>query len=217
MMRIIIVDDHNLFREGLATIIRQEPDIEVVGLVGTVQEAVDAVRTLKPDIVLMDFSLPDGSGADATRKIIQDHPDCRVVFMTMSDRDEDLFEAIRSGAVGYLMKNLTPSKLVDALRSVQRGESTLSSSMTLRLMREFSRTKAPEQSEDSALGKLTRREKDVLAELAAGKSNQEIAGELYISENTVKYHVHSILGKLNLRGRKEAARFAREHGAKKQG
>ena len=122
MMRIIIVDDHNLFREGLAAILRQEADIEVVGLVGTVQEAVDAVHTLKPDIVLMDFSLPDGTGAEATRKIIQDYPDCKIVFMTMSDREEDLLAAIRSGAVGYLMKNMTPSKLVAALRSVQQGK-----------------------------------------------------------------------------------------------
>jgi DNA-binding NarL/FixJ family response regulator len=214
MMRIIIVDDHVLFREGLAAIIREEPDIEVVGLAGSVQEAVDAVRMLKPDIVLMDFSLPDGSGADATRKIIQDYPGCKVVFMTMSDKDEDLLAAIRSGAVGYLLKNMTPSKLVAALRSVQRGESALSRSMTLRLMEELSRTKEPEPSGDPALGRLTPREKDVLAELAAGKSNQEIARQLYISENTVKYHVHSILEKLNLRDRKEAASFAREHGVK---
>lgn len=211
-MRIMIVDDHNLFREGLAAIIRQEPDIEVVGMVGTVQEAVEAVRQLKPDIVLMDFILPDGTGADATRQIVQDDPDCKIVFMTMSDKDEDLLAAIRSGAVGYLMKNISPSKLVAALRSVQKGESALSRSMTLRLMKEFSQTQAPEPSLDPALGKLTPREKDVLAELATGKSNLEIAHQLFISENTVKYHVHSILDKLNLPDRKEAARFARQHG-----
>lgn len=211
-MRIMIVDDHNLFREGLAAIIRQEPDIEVVGMVGTVQEAVEAVRQLKPDIVLMDFILPDGTGADATRQIVQDDSDCKIVFMTMSDKDEDLLAAIRSGAVGYLMKNISPSKLVAALRSVQKGESALSRSMTLRLMKEFSQTQAPEPSLDPALGKLTPREKDVLAELATGKSNLEIAHQLFISENTVKYHVHSILDKLNLPDRKEAARFARQHG-----
>ena len=216
-MRIIIVDDHNLFREGLAAIIQQEADIEVIGLVGTVQEAVDEVHTLKPDIVLMDFSLPDGTGADATRKIIQDYPGCKVVFMTMSDKEEDLLAAIRSGAVGYLMKNMAPSKLVAALRSVQRGESALSRSMTLRIMKELSRTKDLEQSEDPALGRLTPREYDILAELADGKSNQEISRQLVISENTVKYHVHSILDKLNLRDRKEAARFAIEHGINKKG
>lgn len=211
-MRIIIVDDHNLFREGLAAIIQQEPDIEIVGLVGTVEEAVQAAYTLKPEIILMDFILPDGTGADATRQIIENDPNCKVVFMTMSDKKEDLLIAIRSGAVGYLMKNITPSKLVAALRSVQRGESALSRSMTLQLMREFSRTEAPEQSGDPALGKLTPREKEVLAELATGKSNQEIAHQLFISVNTVKYHVHSILEKLHLRDRKEAARFAQKHG-----
>ena len=212
IMRIIIVDDHNLFREGLAAIIQQEVDIEVVGSVGTVREAVDVVRALRPDIVLMDFILPDGTGADATRKIIQDDPSCKVVFMTMSDKEEDLLVAIRSGAVGYLMKNITPSKLVAALRSVQRGESALSRSMTLQLMKEFSRTEAPEPSRDPVLGRLTQREKEVLAEIASGKSNQEIARHLVISENTVKYHVHSILEKLDLQDRKEVARFAREHG-----
>ena len=214
MMRIIIVDDHILFREGLAAIIRQAADIEVVGLVGTVQEAVDSVRMLTPDIVLMDFSLPDGTGAEATRKIIQDYPGCKIVFMTMSDKEEDLLAAIRSGAVGYLMKNMTPSKLVAALRSVQQGESALSRSMTLQLMKELARTKQPEHTGDPALGRLTPREQEVLAELAAGKSNQEIARQLYISENTVKYHVHSILEKFNLRDRIEVARFAKEHGVK---
>jgi DNA-binding NarL/FixJ family response regulator len=213
-MRIIIVDDHNLFREGLAAIIRQETDIEVVGLAGSVQEAVDTVSMLKPDIVLMDFSLPDGNGADATRKILQENPACKIVFLSMSDREEDVLAAIRSGAVGYLMKNMAPSKLVASLRAVQRGESALSRSMTLQLMRELSRTKEPEQLEDPALGKLTPREKDILGELSTGKSNQEIARQLYISENTVKYHVHSILEKLNLRDRTEAARFAKEHGFK---
>ncbi len=212
MMKIIIVDDHNLFREGLATILRQEADIEVVGLVGNVQEAVDVVHMLKPDIVLMDFNLPDGTGVEATRKIIQDYPNCKIIFMTMSDREEDMLAAIRAGAVGYLMKNMTPSKLVASLRAVQRGESALSRSMTLRLMRELSRTKEPEPAGDPALGKLTPREKEILVELATGKSNQEIARQLYISENTVKYHVHSILEKVNLRDRKELAQFSIEHG-----
>jgi DNA-binding NarL/FixJ family response regulator len=214
-MRIIIVDDHNLFREGLAAIIRQEAGIEVVGLAGSVQEAVEKTLQLRPDVVLMDFSLPDGSGADATRKIIQEFPGCKIVFLTMSDQDEDLLAAVRSGAVGYLMKNLSPSKLVAALRSVMHGESALSRTMTLRLMEELSRTKQPEAAGDPALGKLTTREKDVLLELATDKSNQEIATQLFISENTVKYHVHSILDKLKLKDRVEAGKFAREHGVKK--
>ena len=215
MIKIIIVDDHILFREGLAAIIRQEADIQVVGLVGTVQEAVDNARLLKPDIILMDFNLPDGTGVEATQKILLDCPDCKIVFMTMSERDEDLLAAIRSGAVGYLLKNLTPSKLVDDLRAVQQGESALSRSMTLTAMKELSRTKDPEHIGDQALGRLTRREKEVMAEIATGKSNQEISQQLFISENTVKYHVHAILKKLDLNDRKEAARFARQHGISK--
>jgi two-component system, NarL family, nitrate/nitrite response regulator NarL len=216
-IKIIIVDDHVLFREGLASIIRQEADFEVVSLIGTVQEAVDITLKLKPDIILMDFNLPDGTGVEATRMILQDCPDCKIVFMTMSERDQDLMAAIRSGAVGYLLKNMTPSKLVESLRAVQEGESALSRSMTLKVMKELSRTKEPELTGDRALGKLTHREKDILVEIAAGKSNLEISQKLCISGNTVKYHVHSILEKLNLEDRKEAARFAREHEISKSG
>jgi DNA-binding NarL/FixJ family response regulator len=213
-MKIIIVDDHVLFREGLASIIRQESDIEVVDLVGSVKEAIDSAIRLKPDIVLMDFNLPDGTGADATRKIIQEFPDCKIIFLTMSDQDENLFDAIRSGAKGYLLKNMSPKKLVSTLRSVQQGESALSRSMTLRLMEELSRTKESDNSGGPVLAKLTSREKEILVELAAEKSNKEIALQLVLSVNTVKYHVHSILEKLNLNDRKEAARFAKEHGVK---
>ena len=212
MIRLVIVDDHALFREGLASIIQLEKDIEVSGLAGSVKEAVELVRTLKPDLVLMDFKLPDGNGADATRIVLQEHPDCKIVFLTMSESDEDLLTAIRSGAKGYLLKNMSPSKLVTTLRSVQRGESALSRTMTLRLMDELSHTKELERREDSALANLTPREMDVLRELTAGGRNKEIASRLYLSENTVKYHVHSILDKLSLPNRKAAALFAMEHG-----
>jgi len=214
MIKLVIVDDHALFREGLASIIQLEPDIEVSGLAGSVQEAVEVVRTLKPDIVLMDFTLPDGTGADATRLVLDEHPDCKIIFLTMSEDDENLFAAVRSGAKGYLLKNMSPSKLVTTIRSVQTGESALSRSMTLRLMEELSRTKESGRQGDSALAKLTRRELDVLRELNTGKTNQEIADHLVISENTVKYHVHSILDKLNVSNRKAASKFAKEHGLK---
>ena len=214
MIKLVIVDDHALFREGLASIIRLEPDIEVSGLAGSVQEAVEVVRALKPDIVLMDFSLPDGTGADATRMVLTEHPDCKIIFLTISEEDENLFAAIRSGAKGYLLKNMSPSKLVTTLRSVQRGESALSRSMTLRLMEELSRTRETERMGDSTLANLTRREMDVLGELAKGLTNREIANRLFISENTVKYHVHSILDKLNLPNRRAVAEYAKEHGIK---
>ena len=213
-MKIIIVDDHVLFREGLAAIIRSETDIEIMGQAGSVQEAIELVKTLKPDLVLMDFGLPDGTGADATRAILKEYPQCKIVFLTMSEEDEHLFAAIRSGAKGYLLKNMRPSKLISTLRSVQQGESALSRSMTLRLMEELARTKASLSTADPTL---TRREMEVLRELASGVSNQEIADHLFISENTVKYHVHSILEKLNLSDRRDAAIYAREHGLIKQG
>ena len=213
-MKIVIVDDHVLFREGLAAIIRSETDLKIVGQAGSVAEAIETVKALKPDMVLMDFGLPDGTGADATRAILHEHPECKVVFLTMSEEDEDLLAAIRSGAKGYLLKNMHPSKLVSSLRSVQQGESAVSRSMTLRLMEELARTKEPAQPGDPTL---TRRELEVLRELAAGLSNQEIAERLFIAENTVKYHVHSILEKLGVSDRRDAAAYAREHRLIRQG
>ncbi len=212
MIKLVIVDDHALFREGLASILRLEEDLEVSGLAGSVAEAVEVVRAIKPEIVLMDFTLPDGNGAEATRLILAEHPECKIIFLTMSEQDENLFAAIRSGAKGYLLKNLSPSKLVASVRAVQQGESALSRTMTLRLMDELSRTKASERVADAALDDLTPREIDVLQELAAGLTNREIAERLVISQNTVKYHVHAILDKLNLSNRREAAEYARKHG-----
>jgi len=196
-IRIVVVDDHVLFREGLVAIIRSEPDIEVVGQAGSVKEAIALIGSLKPEVVLMDFGLPDGTGVDATRAILKEYPECKIVFLTMSEEDDDLFSAVRSGAKGYLLKNMHPSKLV---------------AMTLRLMEELARTKAPQHTGDPTL---TRRELDVLRELASGFSNAEIAEHLFIAENTVKYHVHSILDKLGFSDRREAAEYAKKHGLAK--
>src|SRR5512147_3261392 len=196
MIRILIVDDHVLFREGLAAVIRGESDIEVVGFAGSVKEAVETAHTVKPDIILMDFAMPDGTGAEATQRILKEHPECRIIFLTMSDENDDLFAAVRSGARGYILKNIHPSKLVAALRSVYRGESALSRTMTLRLMEELARSDVPTRPRDPKLAKLTPRELEVLRDMAAGMTNQEIATKLFLSENTVKYHVHSILDKL---------------------
>lgn len=216
MIRLLIVDDHILFREGLAAIIRAEPDIEIVGYAGSVKEAVEIAHSSKPDVILMDFGMPDGTGADATQRILKEYPECRIIFLTMSDEEDDLFAAIRSGAKGYILKNIHPSKLVAALRSVYRGESALSRSMTLRLMEELARSDVPTRPRDPKLAKLTPRELDVLRDLATGMTNQEIANQLFLSENTVKYHVHSILDKLELSDRREASQFAKEHGLAKK-
>lgn len=208
-VRIVVVDDHVLFREGLVAIIRSEPDIEVIGQAGSVREAIELVGLLRPDLVLMDFGLPDGTGVDATRAILKVDPACKIVFLTMSEEDEALFSAVRSGAKGYLLKNMHPSKLAATIKSVYEGESALSRSMTLRLMEELARTKEPPHKADPTL---TRRELDVLRELSEGFSNAEIANHLVIAENTVKYHVHSILDKLGLSDRREAAAYAKKHG-----
>jgi two-component system NarL family response regulator len=208
-IRLIVVDDHILFREGLIAVVRSELDFEIVGQAGNVGEAIEIVRSLRPDMVLMDFGLPDGTGADATQAILKEYPECKIVFLTMSEEDDDLFAAVRSGAKGYLLKNMHPSKLISSLRSVHRGESALSRSMTLRLMEELAHTKESSRIVDPTL---TRREIEILREVASGKSNLEIAKHLFISENTVKYHVHSILDKLGLSDRKDATVYAREHG-----
>jgi len=210
-MNIIIVDDHILFREGIAAILRPEADIKIVGMVGSVREAVEAANSSKPDVVLMDFHLPDGDGTDATRRILEKHPSCKIIFLTMSEQDENMFKAIRSGAKGYILKNMHPPQLLAAIRSVERGESALSAAMTLRLMEEMTRSteaSTPHPAENT----LTLRELDVLRAIADGLSNQEIGERLFISENTVKFHVHSLLSKLNLPDRREAASYARRHG-----
>jgi len=214
MIKLIIVDDHTLFSEGLASILRMQPDIEVAGLAESVKEAIDVIDKCKPDVVLMDFSLPDGTGAEATRKVLEKHPECKIIILTMSESEDNLIAAIRSGAKGYLLKNLSPSKLVVTIKSVHRGESALSRTMTLRLMEELSRTRETDQIADISLRDLTDRELDVLRELVKGSSNREIALNLFISQNTVKYHVHSILDKLNLPDRISAAKFAKDHGVK---
>ena len=209
-MKLLIIDDHIIFREGLASIIRSEPDIEIAGMAGTVRDAVELAGKIKPDIILMDFNLPDGTGADATRLILDVHPDCGIVFLTMSEEDENLLAAIRSGAKGYLLKDMHPSKLIVAIRAVYKGESALSRSMTLSIMKELSQTK--ESGSTRGAPTLTLRELDVLRAIATGKTNQEIGDELVLSINTVKYHVHSILDKLHLTSRREAVVYAREHG-----
>ena len=213
MIRILIVDDHLLFREGLAAIIRSEPDIDVVGLAGSIRDATEAARAAQPDIILMDFGLPDGTGADATSQILKEFPSCKIIILTVSERDEDLFSAIRNGAKGYLLKGVSPADLVSAVCSVYQGESALSRSMTLRLMDEMVRGKdVITRPRDPKLAKLTSRELEVLYHLASGMTNLEIGKKLFLSENTVKYHVRLILDKLELNDRKQASHYAMENG-----
>lgn len=212
MQKILIVDDHVLFREGLASLFRAQTDFNVLGEAGSVREAILMAHKVRPDLILMDFSLPDGTGLDATKEIISSLPDTKIVFLTMHEEDDRLFSAIRSGAKGYLLKNLPVSQLLEELRGLERGEAPLSSAMTARVLNEFSRQGAVRSPSSAAYDLLTDREKEVLQELTTGGTNREIAQRLFISENTVKNHVHSILEKLNLSNRREAIKFVRKHG-----
>lgn len=211
-MKVLIVDDHILFREGLAGLLRSQADMQVVGECGSVQEAIETVQVVQPDVILMDFSLPDGTGLDATRAIINLMPEAQIIFLTVHDNDERLIAAMRSGAKGYLLKNLSVNKLLASLRALERGEAAISRTMMARILEEFAQAEANPQPEPSPLIGLTSREIEVLQELALGITNQEIANRLYISENTVKNHIHNILEKLKLNNRREAIEFAHRHG-----
>jgi DNA-binding NarL/FixJ family response regulator len=171
-------------------------------------------RDLEPDLVLMDFTLPDGTGLDATRAILAERPGTFIVFLTVHEEDERLFAAIRSGAKGYLLKNVPVARLLSFLRGLEQGEVAITPKMTTRILDEFSRMEPTRRPVSDDLSALTARELDVLREISTGASNREIAQRLCISENTVKNHVSNILAKLNLQNRREAARFAHQRGLK---
>lgn len=207
MTTILLVDDHILFRQGVCSILAAQPDLHVVGQAGSVREAIDLTTYLHPDIILMDFGLPDGSGLDATRAILQHHPTSNIIFLTIHEDSNQVVEAIRLGAKGYLLKNIQGAELIKFLRNVQRGEFALSPRMIATVLNEFVRNLQSTQPLVPQLQALSSRERQVLDEVATNSSNQEIAHRLSISENTVKNHVRNILAKLNVRNRREAADF----------
>lgn len=209
MINILLVDDHILFREGMNSLLQGQPDITVVAQAGTAAEAVQYTVQHEPDIVLMDFTLPDGTGLDATRSILAEAPHTNIIFLTVHEEDERLFEAIRSGAKGYLLKNTPTNKLLSFLRGVQQDEAALMPHMVKRVLDEFARQTHSEPPQDSRLLELSNREREVLRELASGASNNEIAERLSVSINTVKNHVSNILSKLRLKNRKHAADYFR--------
>ena len=212
-MRILLVDDHALFRAGIASLLAGQRDIEVVGQAEDGQGAVEAARRLRPDLVLMDLHMPGMGGIEATRRIRAELPEVKVVILTVSDQDRDLFEAIRGGAHGYLLKNLEPEELFDYLKGVSQGEAPISGRMAARLMEEFAaRSERPREADTDPLGELTAREREVLRLVAAGASNREIATALTLSENTVKNHIRNILEKLHLDNRVQAAAYALKMG-----
>lgn len=202
-MRILIVDDHNLFREGLAGLLAGQQDMTVVGQASCVKDAVAMAAELKPDVILMDFTMPDGTGLDATKAILLNQPSAKILFLTVHEDDELLFEALRRGAIGYLLKNVSAAQLLKMVRSIEQGEAALMPGMTLKIVNEFARRSGAHAPAQPALDHLSARELEVLEELRKGATNREIATRLFISENTVRNHVHSILAKLKLQSRSQ--------------
>jgi DNA-binding NarL/FixJ family response regulator len=206
-----------LFREGLVSLLDSQDDFEVVGEAGCVQEAIELARKVDPELILMDFSLPDGTGLDATVSILAEKPEIKIVFLTVHENDERLFAAIRTGAKGYLLKNQSVKNLLASLRALNKGEAAISRTMMTRIMEEFQRGEHPQDDPPPGLSELTTREVEILRELATNASNREISARLFISENTVKNHVHNILEKLKLSNRREAVEYARHVGLASNG
>jgi DNA-binding NarL/FixJ family response regulator len=215
MIRLLLVDDQALFREGLHTLLSLHEDLEVVGEAGNGLEALAAADALRPDVVLMDLRMPVLDGVAATRRLLAAHPTTRVIVVTTFDDDELVFDGLRAGAVGYLLKDVSSDKLVEAIRAAARGESFLQPSIAAKVLAEFNRLErsaAPPPPPPALAEPLSERELEILRLLAAGDSNKEIAAALYITEGTVKNHVTNILGKLDARDRTQAALRARELG-----
>ena len=212
MIRVVIVDDDHLMRAGLAELLSNASDIEIVGQAAGGREAVERSRRLLPDVVLMDVRMPDGDGIAATRRLAQDVPTARVLILTTFEQDDYVFGALRAGASGFLLKRTRPEDLIAAVRTVAAGEALLSPSVTRRVVERMARQPAPDFSDVARLDALTPRERDVLKLLVRGLSNREIAARLQVEESTVRTHVKRILMKLDLRDRIQAVIFAYESG-----
>ena len=203
--RVLIVDDHDLFRDGISSLLNAR-GYAVVGEANDGVEAIEKARQLRPHLILMDIRMPNMGGLEATRLIKAEQPDVNVVILTVSDEEEDLFEAIKSGAQGYLLKKLKADVFFELISGVASGEAPISPRMAAKMLEEFSRqsvSKTPGKQEG-----LTKREKEVLNLVARGKTNKEIAGELVISESTAKYHLRNILDKLHLDNRAQVMAYA---------
>jgi len=212
-IRALIVDDHALFRRGLEIVLASEPDIEVVAEAGDGAEAVERAAEFLPDVVLMDVKMPRSTGIEACRAIKDIAPSAKIIILTMSDEEEDLFEAIKAGASGYLLKDIPLDEVAAAVRAVHGGQSLISPFMAGKLLSEFAALASRDEREEEPARpvpapKLTDREIQVLRLVARGQSNRDIAKELFISDNTVKNHVRNILEKLQIHSRMEAVMVA---------
>ncbi len=210
-MRVLLVDDHALFRDGIASLLAAW-GVEVVGQASDGLEAVQKVRALHPGLVLMDVKMPHCNGLQATRLIKAEMPQVKIVMLTVSDDEQDLFEAIKAGAQGYLLKNLRGEEFMEILTGISRGEAPISPFMAAKILDEFARQAAKAGAPLSSKDGLSERERDVLRLIAQGGTNRVIAASLYVSENTVKYHIKNILAKLHLRNRAQAAAYAVQQG-----
>ena len=208
-IRVLVVDDHALFRRGLEMVLEQEPDIEVVGEASDGAEAVDWAVETAPDIVLMDVRMPRRGGIDACTAIKDAVPSTKIIMLTISDEEADLYDAIKAGAMGYLLKEISIEEVASAIRAVHGGQSLISPSMASKLLNEFaSMIKRTDDRQQVPTPRLTDREMEVLRLVAKGMNNRDIAKELFISENTVKNHIRNILEKLQLHSRMEAVVYA---------
>jgi two-component system NarL family response regulator len=208
-IRVLIVDDHALFRRGLQMVLEGEADIDVVGEASDGHEAVERAERSTPDVVLMDVRMPKRSGIEATRAIKEVLPSAKILMLTISDEEADLYEAIKAGASGYLLKEISIEEVASAVREVQAGKSLISPSMASKLLNEFAAMVKRRDERSNIPGpRLTERELEVLKLVAKGMNNRDIGSELFISENTVKNHVRNILEKLHLHSRMEAVVYA---------
>ena len=210
-IKILLVDDQALFREALRTLLSVQPEFEIIGEAGNGAEALRLAKQLVPEVVLMDLQMPVLDGVAATRRLRDELPHCRVIALTTFDDDEYVFEGLRAGAVGYLLKDVASEKLCEAIRAAARGESFLQPSVAAKVVAEFARISNSKQIHSPLLLEpLSNRELEILRLLASGASNKEIAAALFIAEGTVKNHVTNILAKLEVRDRTQAALKAKE-------
>lgn len=211
-MRILLVDDHILFRKGIASLISSRKDMKIVGEASDGIEAVRIARETMPDVILMDINMPNRNGLETVKIIKDEMPHIEVVMLTVSDNDDDLFQAIKNGAKGYLLKNLEPQQLYEMLGRVRQGDAPLSGAMAAKILQEFRQPPPNEAKQRELTDELTSREIEVLEEVVKGASNKEIADILNITENTVKIHLRNILEKLHVQNRIQAAVHAIREG-----
>jgi DNA-binding NarL/FixJ family response regulator len=212
MIRVVIADDQGMVRAGFRSLLESEPDIEVVGDAADGEQAIAAVRRLRPDVVLMDIRMPGLDGLEATRRLVRDGVTARVLVLTTFDLDEYVFDALRAGASGFLLKDATAEELASAVRLLAQGDALLAPAVTRRVIEAFGQLPARDAASVELLAELSPREVEVLRLLARGRSNAEIARELVVSEATAKTHVSNVLAKLRLRDRIQAVIFAYESG-----